>query len=188
MARTQREDWIEAGFGLLRGTGEHALTVERLCAALGRTKGSFYHHFEGMPEFASAVLAAWEQRHTDAPIAAAAREDDLTSRRRTLDAHVKQLDWPLDLAVRGWGLRDPVAREAVARIDARRIAYLESLLPRRVTAARRRAIATLEYAAFLGAMQLDFARQGSDSARTEALLYEALGALLHTPVRPRAQR
>ncbi len=178
MARTRREDWIEAGFGLLRGAGEQALTTERLCIALARTKGSFYHHFESMPVFARALLEAWEQRHTEAPIAAASREADLVGRRRTLDAKVKQLDWPLDLAVRGWGLRDPVAREVVARIDARRISYLASLLPRRGTVSRRRAIATLEYIAFLGAMQLDPTREQRALGRTEELLYEALALLV----------
>jgi AcrR family transcriptional regulator len=184
MARTHRDDWIEAGFELLRTAGEQAMTIERLCAALDRTKGSFYHHFEGAPGFARAVREAWEQRHTEAPIAGASRHDAIAARRRTLDATVKELDWALDLAVRGWGLRDPIAREAVARVDERRIAYLESLLPRRVPAARRRAIATLEYAAFLGAMQLDPTRQRTHR-NVESLLYEALGGLLREEPRSR---
>ncbi len=184
MARTRREDWIEAGFTLLRCDGEQALTIDRLCTALGRTKGAFYHHFEGAPAYAAALLVAWEQRNTDAPIAAASGEVETSARRRTLDSAVKQLDWALDLAVRSWGLRDASAREVVARVDARRIAYLEGLLPRRVSAPRRRAIATLEYAAFLGAMQLD--PEGSQRRMggpgkpvgAEAALYEALGLLL----------
>jgi AcrR family transcriptional regulator len=187
MARTQRLDWIEAGFALLRDAGEQALTIERLCTALGRTKGSFYHHFEGIESFRLALLGAWEQRHTEAPIEAASQHAEIDKRRRTLDHAVNQLDWALDLAVRGWGLRDPVAREAVARVDARRILYLERLLPAHVPAARRRAIARLEYAAFLGAMQLDPSRQDRDLARSHALLYEALGVLLQsTPPRKRA--
>ena len=84
MARTHRDDWIEAGLSLLGREGEAALTLERLCAALGRTKGSFYHHFEGMPALGSAMLAAWEQRHTDVPIAAASRERSVARRRRSL--------------------------------------------------------------------------------------------------------
>jgi AcrR family transcriptional regulator len=181
MARTTREDWIDAGLTLLREGGEHALTLDRLCAAIGRTKGSFYHHFASMPELSRALLDAWEQRHTDVPIAASSGEEELGKRRKLLHATVKQLDWALDLTVRGWALRDAAAREAVARVDARRIAYLESLLPRRIPAAKRRAIATLEYAAFLGAMQLDPSRERGDEARTEALLYEALGQLIRAP-------
>lgn len=189
MARTRREDWIEAGLVLLRSTGEQALTIDRLCTALGRTKGAFYHHFEGAPAFAQALLETWERRNTDAPIDTASREPDTAARRRTLDATVKQLDWALDLAVRGWGLRDATAREVVARVDARRIAYLEGLLPRRVPPARRAAIATLEYAAFLGAMQLDpeggRRRAGARGkpVGAEAVLYEALGLLLREPPR-----
>lgn len=179
MARTQRADWIEAGLVLLREAGEYALTVERLCAALGRTKGAFYHHFVGMPAFCEALLEAWEQRNTEAPIATASGQATIAARRRTLDHAVAQLDWALDLAVRGWGLRDPMAREAVARVDARRIAYLERLTSRTLPAKRRRAIATLEYAAFLGGMQLDPSRTGGVRA-AEGLLYEAL-ALLQRP-------
>ncbi len=188
MARTRREDWIDTGLQVLRSAGEHALTIERLCAELGRTKGSFYHHFEGVPGFSRALLDVWEQRHTDAPIAEASRERSVGRRRRTLDATVKQLDWQLDLAVRGWGLRDPIAREVVARVDERRIAYLEGLVPRTVPAARRRAIATLEYAALLGAMQLDPTRERGDPERTEALLYELLGGLLQADATPSRRR
>jgi len=175
MARTNKGDWIESGLVLLRTAGEHALTIDRLCTALGRTKGAFYHHFESADAFASALLEAWEERHTEAPIDVASREDSLAARRRTLDATVNALDWPLDLAVRGWALRDHNARVVVSRVDARRIAYLESLLPRTLPRARRTAIATLEYAAFLGAMQLDPQRTENKPMRdAERLLYEVL--------------
>lgn len=174
MARTNKADWIESGLVLLRTAGEHALTIDRLCTALGRTKGAFYHHFESADAFASALLEAWEEKHTEAPITASQGGTD-SARRRTLDATVKTLDWALDLAVRGWGLRDRAAREVVARIDARRIAYLEGLLPRTLPRAKRRAIATLEYAAFLGAMQLDPQRTENKPMRdAERLLYEVL--------------
>lgn len=186
MARTHRDDWIEAGLSLLGREGEAALTLERLCAALGRTKGSFYHHFEGMPALGSAMLAAWEQRHTDVPIAAASRERSVARRRRSLDAAVKQLDWALDLEVRAWARRDPQAREAVARVDGRRIAYLEGLLPRQLPPARRAAIATLEYCAFLGAMHL--APQDRHGSAAEAVLYEALRALIGPATSPRTRR
>jgi AcrR family transcriptional regulator len=178
MARTSKGDWIESGLALLRSEGESALTIDRSCTALGRTKGSFYHHFESADVFAKAVLEAWEQRHTEAPIAAS-RDGTDSARRRTLDTSVKALDWSLDLAVRGWALRDPYAREVVARVDARRIAYLESLLPRTLARARRTAIATLEYAAFLGAMQLDPMRTQNKPLRdAEKLLYEVLAQWL----------
>jgi AcrR family transcriptional regulator len=178
VARTSKADWIESGFVLLRTEGEHALTIERLCGALGRTKGSFYHHFESADVFATALLDAWEERNTEAPITAS-REGTHAARRRSLDATVKTLDWALDLAVRGWGLRDKAAREVVARVDARRIAYLESLLPRTLPRAKRRAIATLEYAAFLGAMQLDPLHAETKPMRdAERLLYEVLAQWL----------
>ncbi len=180
MARTSKGDWVDQGLVLLRTEGEHALTIDRLCTALGRTKGSFYHHFESAQVFAAALLDAWEQRNTEAPIVAS-REGSDAARRKALDATVKTLDWALDLAVRGWGLRDAAAREVVARVDARRIAYLEGLLPKSLPRAKRRAIATLEYAAFLGAMQLDPQRSDTKPLRdAEKLLYEVLARWLPT--------
>src|SRR5688500_82529 len=44
VGRWTREDWVELAVARLKADGAGALTLEALCLAAGRTKGSFYHH------------------------------------------------------------------------------------------------------------------------------------------------
>ncbi len=129
MARTRREDWVERGFAVLREGGEAALKIERLCTELGRTKGAFYHHFVDVEDYTDALLSAWEDTNTSAPIVRAEAAKDLHQKRVALGEAVRMLDMRLDLAMRAWGLRDPRARAFVMRVDETRIAYLAVLYP-----------------------------------------------------------
>lgn len=161
-APVDRDRWIEAGLALLRGHGEGALTIERLAARVRRTKGSFYHHFRDIDAFRAALLAAWTERHTRMPIARA--EAGPGSRRPRLYAVVSSLDMRLELAVRAWAGRDPLARRCRQRVDRRRVDYLAELWrseasgglrpPGRPPPDRRaRLAAELEYATFLGLLE-----------------------------------
>jgi AcrR family transcriptional regulator len=155
MARTTRTDWLEEGLAILRQGGDAALTVEKLCANLERTKGSFYHHFKDAGAYLDALLEHWEAKNTSAPIVAATAASSLAERRRRLDESVLGLDMKLDVAVRAWALRDPRAEGALRRVDARRIDYLTELYVLaygKGPAARQ--LADLEYAAFVGMQQL----------------------------------
>ncbi|MDP3278069.1 MAG: TetR family transcriptional regulator [Deltaproteobacteria bacterium] len=181
MTKTNTSEWIEAGLTLLREGGQDALNIARLCEELERTKGSFYHHFASIDAYRLALLEEWEQRNTHAPIAHAKGTPAGDARRAALSDAVRQLDGRLDLAVRAWGLRDPVAREHVARVDTLRIDYLADLLPGRTPRARRLLIARLEYAAFLGHQQLDPTSVHRDAKRVEKLLNQALTWLTRAP-------
>jgi AcrR family transcriptional regulator len=166
---SRRDDWLEAGLGLLRTGGEDALTVDRLCAALGRTQGSFYHHFADISAYHGAVLGAWARLHTDRPIAAAERAADATERRRLYRA-VRDVDIGVELAVHAWAIRSPVARAALGAVHERRIAYLAALDGGGAEAERR---AEIEYAAFLGALHL----HPASARRRHALMTDLLGRL-----------
>jgi AcrR family transcriptional regulator len=172
-ARASPEDWASAGLALLRDEGIGALTVDRLCAALKRTKGSFYHHFRDLDAYLAAVLARWEAELTEAPIRAAG--DDVDPRRRgaRLDAAVRRLDHRLDVAVRAWALWDPRARAAMERVDARRLAVLTGLHREGGHPAPRTA-AELEYAAFVGAQHLGLLATPARAARLAEALRRAL--------------
>lgn len=152
-ARLTPSDWCDAGLTLLRDEGMPALTVDRMCTVLERTKGSFYHHFRDLDVFLSMLLARWEDTLTEAPIAFAGAATHVKERAARLDDAVARLDHRLDLAVRAWALRDERARVAVARVDARRIAYL-SELHAAAGAKDAHAAAKLEYVNFLGVQQL----------------------------------
>ncbi|AUX44576.1 TetR family transcriptional regulator [Sorangium cellulosum] len=179
MARTSRNDWLDQGLALLRDGGEGALTIDGLCERLGRTKGSFYHHFEDIAGFLEALLARWEERQTSAPIHHADEGGGAPEQRRQrLGAVVRSLDGRLELAVRAWAIRDERAAAVLRRVDARRIDYLASL---HVSEGRTRdaalLLARLEYAAFVGAQQL-FSDLMDESARSLEIALERALELL----------
>src|SRR5688572_22721847 len=151
--RLSQTHWCDTGLALLRDEGMPSLTIERLCATLERTKGSFYHHFRDLDAFLAALLSRWEETLTDWPIELAGAEQDPSKRAARLDAVVANMDHRLDLAVRAWGLWDDRARAAMERVDTRRIAYLTELYEARGVE-RARALAQLEYVAFVGTQQV----------------------------------
>ena len=153
--RATQEDWLEAGLTFLRERGHDALTIDALCRALGRTKGSFYNHFADVSGFSQRLLEHWEKRSTEDIILAADTSRTPSERRARLYASVRTVESGVERALQAWALRDPVAREVRARVDARRIAYLAEL--RRAAGVKPKTaerIAQIEYAAFLGALQI----------------------------------
>jgi AcrR family transcriptional regulator len=52
------EDYFHAALDILTDFGPESLTAARLCERLNVTKGSFYHHFQGMDDFVES-LAVW---------------------------------------------------------------------------------------------------------------------------------
>lgn len=178
--RSTPADWCRAGLGLLRDEGPRAVTVERLCAALGRTKGSFYHHFRDLPDFQAALLADWEELHTGRPIAAASRAEGRARRSALLDAVALGIDHDLDRAVRAWGRHDGRVQEAVRRVDARRMGTLADL-HRALGRSDPRGLAELEYAVFLGAQELELM---ADAERGPALRRALAAALQHLGAGP----
>ena len=173
MARTSRNDWCVAGLAILRDQGHEALTVDRLCAALQKTKGSFYHHFADLETYLGELLSFWEQELTEAPIERASREASPQQRSARLDQVVRGLDHALDVSVRAWARRDERAGSAMQRVDRRRIDYLAEL---RRTAGHRNArmLAQLEYSAFVGAQQLGYFNEARRAAKLGHAQHEAL--------------
>jgi AcrR family transcriptional regulator len=154
MTRVSQQDWLLAGLRVLRDEGDAAINIEKLCAQLDRTKGSFYHHFASFDDFLVELLNLWEHELTAVPINVAGREATTSQRINRLDALVVDLDHALDRAVRAWGLRDERVHRAVVDVDRRRMAYLEQLL--RDDGHPEPALgAELEYVAFLGLQHLD---------------------------------
>jgi AcrR family transcriptional regulator len=178
-SRLAPADWCDAGLALLRDEGMAALTVDRMCTALGRTKGSFYHHFRDLDAFLTRLLVRWEETYTDAPIAFAGAADALDQRAARLDDAVERLDHRLEVAVRAWALRDPRARAAVARIDARRMAYLTDLHTA-VHADRARESARLEYLAFVGAQHVSAMMSPADAAQLVRDMRQSLAQQVST--------
>lgn len=171
--RTHRQDWIRAGLAALGRDGDLGLTIDRACERLGRTKGSFYHHFGGIEGYHDAVLAAFEEAHT--VHGGRVLQADATSAGARMALLVPGQDFRMELAVRAWALRDARARAVIARLDRRRLDYLAALhAAAGAPPARALALSRLEYCAFLGAQQLYGGLETAAAGDLEATLHRAL--------------
>ena len=56
----KKEDWISAGFEILRDDGISNVKVEVIARKLGVTKGGFYGYFSNREVFLRAMLEYWE--------------------------------------------------------------------------------------------------------------------------------
>lgn len=176
MARVSRGDFCAAGLVILRDHGPQALTIERVCGALSKSKGSFYHHFADLESYLGALLDHWTLELTERPIELSLSEASPQKRGARLDAVVRELDHKLDLAMRGWAQSDPRVLRAVAAVDRRRVDYLEQLYRARGHA-KARTFAELEYAAFIGSQQLGYLNEPARAKRLSAALHKALALL-----------
>ena len=61
MSRFGKSHWLDLGQTLLKTEGPAALTIERMTASAGKTRGSFYHHFKSRNAFLEAMIAAWQR-------------------------------------------------------------------------------------------------------------------------------
>lgn len=127
-----RERWLDLGLEVLAADGITAVRIDGLCARLGVSKGSFYHHFDGMPGYRRDLLARYEERFTTSYIDAAEADPDLdpgVRLDRLVDLVLAERDEPdgLDAAMRAWAGIDEVAHATQERIDAVRIGYVQGL-------------------------------------------------------------
>lgn len=171
--RLRRGDWFAPAFELLAADGPEALTIAGLCRRLRVTKGSFYHHFSGMPEFVDALLRHWEDGFASildevAGVSDAARRFELTAQ------HVHSMPHDAEAALRAWGYRDRAVGSAVARMDrARAQNYANTLALVIDDPERCRLLASMGTAVLIGLQMSDrpvdpdrFLRVGLEWART----------------------
>jgi len=122
--------WLDAGLATLEKYGARALTIERLAERVGLSKGSFYHHFNGMSGYQTALLAHYEATFTTQYIDAA-EQDPLATPRAKLDRLMDMVcaddDPDVEVALRAWALQDPEVHDAQERIDRLRVDYLKKV-------------------------------------------------------------
>ena len=129
--RLGKADWLDAGLAALAAEGPAALRAEALARQLNTTKGSFYWHFQDVPAFQAAVLAAWAE-------ALIARLPTATATPPTtaLRALAQGLAAPAgtspaeqaERAIRAMALSDTAAAQAVAQVDRARHASISAFL------------------------------------------------------------
>ena len=178
--RIGHTEWLDQGLSVLSRQGDAGLTLERLCRLLGKTKGSFYHHFEDIHAYHQALLEHWRARHTRSLIAATAPLPTAAARRAALDRLALSLDPRIEMAIRAWAQTDRRTAGVVAAVDRERIDYLSELHRQHgfaPTAAEELAI--IEYTTFVGWL----AAFGQAPSPLRARVLQRWSSLLETAAR-----
>ncbi len=116
--------YFEAGLELLAEQGFRGLTIVALCAKLGVTKGSFYHHFRDMADFVDRLLEHWAHEHASALIALSESITDPTERYDLLEGIAVGLPHGAEAAIRAWSWTNESVAAAQRKVDAARLEHL----------------------------------------------------------------
>jgi AcrR family transcriptional regulator len=151
------DDWLDLALEELKSHGYGALKAQPLAKKLNVTRGSFYHHFESLDDFHTAVLAHWSKRSSRQIILDAQQANDP---RKALDELLRKTfrsGEDLERAVRSWATVKRSVAKAVEKVDQGRIAVAQELLiksgtPEAAAVAR----AKLLYWAAIGRLMLPF--------------------------------
>lgn len=164
-SRFSKQNWLTLGEHRLATEGPGALSLERLTEAAGRTKGSFYHHFQSRDDFLAALVDHW--RETVVEAAARPYRDDPTAWPALLHAAPFDLNQPFERALRRLAADEPIVRAGVERVDRERIDRLTFLVSQlRDDLEDPRAFAVLIYAVIVGTQWL---LKGADDPRASSL-------------------
>jgi len=155
MAKTNKEDWLKLGMQLLSKHGEESIKIEKLCAKLKLTKGSFYHHYKNIEDYVLELMRYWQVTKTENIIYAANTETAFEKKVEKLNSIVVQEDHLVEIRIRAWGIRNSKVNEFIKLVDQKRMNYLKSLyLEKKYNDQNAEALAKVEYAAFVGMQQL----------------------------------
>lgn len=122
------EKWISHGLAALANQGYGALNADVLAKSLNVTRGSFYWHFKDVADYRQAVIELWRKRATEDIIAQIETVAASAERLPILFRTALRSNTALDKAMRAWALSEPVAKKALAEVEATRVQYLEKLL------------------------------------------------------------
>ncbi len=124
------ERWLDLALEVLRSDGYSALKALRLAKMLGLTRGSFYHHFESLEQFHTAVIAHWSKRTTAPVIETASAQASPEAALDTLLQVTLNSGEALERAIRSWATVSPQVAKEVEMVDRARIEVAADLLRR----------------------------------------------------------
>lgn len=149
--RFGKSDWLSLGLSQLKSDGPAGLTVEALCSAAVRTRGSFYHHFQDHGVFILEMMQAWKQQHT-LDVADKTLGPAVKDRRQKLSHLANHLDHELERKVRQFAQSNSATHEVLQEVDKLRTDFVADLYrDRGLPDEEAMQIAQIEYAAFVGA-------------------------------------
>jgi AcrR family transcriptional regulator len=148
--RRAATDYFAEAMAVLQEAGFPALTAAGLCARMGVTRGSFYHHFESFDDFVDKFLIYWEEHYSRDLIA--------KSQSGVLGAQIRmQADFAIGLphaaeaALRAWGTINPRVAAAQRKVDQlRHHGLAESLRRHGVSKQKANIYATIAIATLVG--------------------------------------
>lgn len=126
-------DWVHAATEILVQENVRGIKIDKLCAKLGVTKGSFYWHFRQRSDILTALLKDWRRRATLNVIQSIARSGAKgIGRLRNLiemTRHPKAGEVAaIEMSIRDWARRVEMPKEAINEVDTIRIQYFEQIL------------------------------------------------------------
>lgn len=121
-----RIGWIEGAIETLADEGLAGMRVETLARRLGVTKGSFYWHFKDRQDLLRDVLHTWKTgRLLDIDKQSEAEpgkeREQLLSIIDIYSASRNRKGISIELAMRDWARRDPLAAQVIEAVDAYRL-------------------------------------------------------------------
>ncbi len=126
-------DWVDAATDILVRDNVRGIKIDALCAKLGVTKGSFYHHFSGRQQLLGAILSKWRKRMTLNVIQNIARRGAASrDRLRALIAlpgrSSSSQAGQVEQSIRDWSRRVKISSDAVQEVDEIRLNYFIQIL------------------------------------------------------------
>ncbi len=153
--KTPKNDWLNKGLEILENQGPTALSIDNLARATGKTKGSFYHHFQNRENYVEALLAHYEMKVVLEITHEVSGEVGQNAQLKRLEELAFQISSKLELAVRAWALYDPVVLNFQDRIDQKRLDHLVHIyLPASKDLGHAQTLACKNYSLFIGLQQL----------------------------------
>jgi AcrR family transcriptional regulator len=147
--------YFDEALRVLAREGRNGLRIGRLCAALGVTSGSFYHHFGGWDGFVAALLEHWEREEVGRIVELVNASDDPFERVRRMKHLALTVPHEAETAIRAWATVDPVVEAAQRAVDQGRLRALGDVLaPVIDDPSRRERLAALGVAVLAGHQQI----------------------------------
>jgi len=179
--RLTPEDYFREALAVLGDFGSDALTIAVLCDRLEVTKGSFYHHFGGMPGFVTQLLEYWEREHSERLIKISRAQPDPTLRITTLTDMGVGLPHAPEAAIRAWARSSPEVAEVTVRVDRRRERHLtDAIAALGIDRPRARVLARIALNLLVGVQQ----REHPVDLRRLRQMFEELNKLIFLEADP----
>jgi len=128
MTRFRKKNWLELGQSLLKTEGPAALTIERMTEHAGKTRGSFYHHFESRDAFLSALVEDWQASSLSALAKRLEGAESLDAKRAIMRNVSMEWDSGFERQLRFLAAQEPMVARLLAQVDDLRIAGLTSMI------------------------------------------------------------